>query len=228
MRTTAAALAGVLMMGSAAPALAAPIVTLHPASEGIDHVEVTVEDSLIVIEEFWTGVGLAFIQFEDLDVDVIYTVELIIHNDSGFDWPALSLELLDPAGNANDAIDPSPLPDFVPEGFSTSNDFDGLSFAQAQSFPRSSTVWSVIVADEGTDARDFLQLSEGTLANGGIDELLTFGLRDLRGIGEGSPEEGSNSPFLLAHTVEEPVLVAEPAIAGLVLLGATALLRRRR
>ena len=45
-------------------------------------------------------------------------------------WDTLSMELLDPVGDGNDGLDPGNQPAYVPSGYSTSNNEDGLSFAQ--------------------------------------------------------------------------------------------------
>ena len=66
-----------------------------------------------------------------LDAGVSYTVVKQITNNSGITWVRLANELLDPAGDQEDIDnDPQPYPAFVPAGFSTSNDLDGLSFDQ--------------------------------------------------------------------------------------------------
>ena len=64
-----------------------------------------------------------------IDANVNYTIVKQITNNTGTTWTRLANELLNPAGDANDATDPQPYPAFVPAGFTTSNDFDGLSNA---------------------------------------------------------------------------------------------------
>jgi hypothetical protein len=50
-----------------------------------------------------------------------------------------SVEVLDPLGDGDDALDTGGIPDYVPAGYSTSNDRDGFSFAQGSGLERSAT-----------------------------------------------------------------------------------------
>ena len=77
----------------------------------------------------------------------------------GFDLTGLTgvegikLELLDPMGDGDDALDPTGQPDWVPAGYSTSDNRDGVSFAQGsgRSAARLSPAGSAMVtADEIT------------------------------------------------------------------------------
>jgi hypothetical protein len=107
-----------------------------------------------------------------------YSVELIVSNASGLQ--NLRFEVLDPL-DSDDAFDPSPPEASLPAGYSTSNRFDGLSFAQASGLMRSATFagGSVFaVADEQTHLRDMLMFSG---LNGAQEARFTFGLRDRLG-----------------------------------------------
>jgi hypothetical protein len=55
-------------------------------------------------------------------------------------------ELLDPVGFADE--EDAPPPPFAPAGFTSSNEQDGLSFAQGSSIPRTFTVFGSVAADE--------------------------------------------------------------------------------
>lgn len=190
---------------------AIPTVTLHGSSNGMTIDDVSVLGNVITITENWTYAGLGaqgVLEISGLDANVSYVVQKIINNNTGLDWTSLANELLDPD---LDAADPLPQPAFVPPGYSTSNDLDGLSFDQGGSSSRSSTVFSTVVVDELTDARDFLDFTGGILAAGASDNFMTFGLRD---------NLGNNQPFLLiqrpnARSVETPDAGSTVALLGL-------------
>jgi hypothetical protein len=104
-----------------------------------------------------------------------YTVLLNVTNASGLE--NLRFEVLDPM-DSDDAFDPQSQPTYVPGGFSTSNKFDGFSFAQDSGLERSATFAGgrvLAVADEVTHRGDVLLFS----GLGGAEEArVTFGLRD--------------------------------------------------
>lgn len=88
------------------------------------------------------------------------------------------VELLDPLGDGNDKLDPAGQPSYVPAGFSTSNDRDGLSFAQDSGLKRSATFaggMATVTADEITHRGDILIFA-------GLDGIeqsrVLFGLRN--------------------------------------------------
>ncbi len=104
-----------------------------------------------------------------------YTVGLDISNASGLE--NLRFEVLDPL-DYDDAYDPASQPAYVPAGYSTSNKYDGFSFAQDSGLARSATFagGSVFaVADERTHRGDILMFSG---LNGAEEARVTFGLRD--------------------------------------------------
>jgi hypothetical protein len=107
----------------------------------------------------------------------------------------------------------------VPAGFTTSNDLDGLSFAQGSAIPRTSSAFSSLFTDELIDVRDFLDFSDGTVPAGGVFTV-TYGLRE---------NFGTQQPFLL---VERPNVFSRPIPEPFtfVLVGggvAAAILRRK-
>jgi PEP-CTERM motif-containing protein len=113
--------------------------------------------------------------FDGLSHGSDYTVVLDVSNLSGLD--NLRFEVLDPL-DFDDKWDPKKSPAYVPDGYSTSNKFDGFSFAQDSGLARSATFagGSVFaVADEKTHRGDILMFSG---LNGAEEARITFGLRD--------------------------------------------------
>ena len=51
----------------------------------------------------------------------------------------MTAEILDPLSDGFDAMDPQPQPGYVPAGYPTSNNTDGLSFAWNSGLKRSAT-----------------------------------------------------------------------------------------
>jgi hypothetical protein len=200
---------------------AIPTVVLDASNVGIGSINVSVNGTVITIEETWTSAAPGFLRIDGLDQDVPYTIRKIIHNQSGVAWSRLANELLDPAGQPNDNLDPRPYPSFVPAGFTTSNDADGLSFDQFGSQPRTSSVFASVFADEFTDVRDFLDFFNGVLDNGATDNFMTYGLID----------KDTNQPFLLSQRPNAFSRVPEVGVVtimGVGLLGLASGLWRRR
>jgi hypothetical protein len=107
-----------------------------------------------------------------------YTILLDVTSTSGLD--NLRFEVLDPMDD-DDAFDPDDQPSYVPDGYSTSNKFDGLSFAQDSGMERSAMFagGSVnAVADETTHRGDVLLFSG---LSGAEEARVTFGVRDTPG-----------------------------------------------
>ena len=208
------------------PAYTMPMLELHSSNSGIDpgSFSVSIIGTTIQTTETWINTGPGVISISGLDSNTSYRLERNITNGSTLQWDSLAFELLDPIGNSNDSGDPAPLPSHVPAGFSTSNDFDLLSFDQGGTIPRSSTIFATVIADELTDRRDFLDFIDGTLTAGATDTLLIVGLGDRLA-------SGSNQPFLLFGLANELFSddqdIPTPA-TGLLFVGGLMLIRRRK
>lgn len=207
-----------LLLAAAALALApvaasAVTISLAPSNSGIGSIAVVVDDvaGTITITENWTGTGPGNLLFEDFDQP--YTIIKNITNNSGVAWTRLANELLDIAGDGDDGLDPQPYPGNVPVGYTTSNDSDGLTFAD----PRSSTVFLSTFVDEVTDARDFTDFFGGVLANGGLDTV-TYFLFNL----------GNDGDFILQQRPNASSIVPAPGVFALFGLAALALATSRR
>lgn len=162
--------------------------------------------------------GDAYLLVDGLRHGSDYTATMTLTGIGGYS--SISAEILDPKDN-DDAKDPSPQPSYVPPGYSTSNKYDGFSFAQDSALERS-VVWSsgsgTVTADEDTNARDMLTFT----GLGPNTAMLTFGLRDRLG----------DRGFLVRFSpnANVPAPVPEPAsmlLVGTALAGLGSAFRRR-
>lgn len=113
--------------------------------------------------------------FNGLQMGVNYTLSVIVTGITN--WDTLTTELLDPVGDGNDRGDPANQPAYVPAGYSTSNNTDGLSFAQSAAFTRSAVFAggsATVTANEMSDVGDVLMFSD----IGAGRAVVTFGLRN--------------------------------------------------
>ena len=154
------------------------------------------------------GGSSVLVPVSGLDPRRDYTVAFTLLDPVGSAFSTLTAELLDPLSDGFDAMD-GPQPDYVPAGYSTSNNTDGLSFAWNSGLERSATFAgggsATLYVDEDTNARDLLAFHGFTP---GDSAMTTFGLRDNLG--------GRN--FLLRLSVDA-VPSGTPEPASLLLLG---------
>ena len=149
-----------------------------------------------------------------------HLMEVMVHGASS-SWNTLRAELFDPL-DRDDHLDVTPYHAGVPDGFSTSHDNDGLSFAQSAGLERSAVFAggsAAVSADEDTHRADVLMFSGVAGSTGAL--RVTFGLRDY---------DGSRN-FLVRFSAEDAVATPEPAsmfLIGTGLAGLAALRNRRR
>lgn len=173
---------------------------------------------VIDLYETWTSKNESFVVIEDLAFRQDHLLRKHVLNSTGKDWTAFSHSLYDQAGDDNDSRDGTPMYD-APDGWTPSNDFDGLSFSQSQNIGRVSNRFADFIADEDA-GRDFLKFTNGVIRSFGTVEqrsdVMDFGLRDNGIAGLRTP----NNPFMLAQRVEQSELPPIPEPASLLLLGA--------
>jgi hypothetical protein len=155
------------------------------------------------------GGSSAIISIDGLAARKDYEVTFQVAGLEGSGITTLTAELLDPLSDGFDAVDPSQ-PSYVPGGFSTSNNTDGLSFAWNSGLDRSASFASggaaALHVDEDTNSHDLLAFhgfGPGTAAD------VTFGIRD---------NLGSRGFLLRLSTDGQAPLSSSPEPASLLLL----------
>ena len=164
------------------------------------------------------GGSSGFIFIDGLDARRDYTVQLTVVDPAVSSFTALTAEILDPLSDGFDTAD-AVQPAYVPDGYSTSNNTDGLSFAWNSGLERSATFASggsaSLQIDEDTNARDMLAFHGFTPGSADV----TFGLRDNLG----------GRAFALRLSVDQaPIANPEPASLLLIGTGLLGLARARR
>jgi len=159
-----------------------------------------------------SGGSSMLIRVDGLESHANVPVTFTVSDSSLNPFTALTVEILDPLSDGFDAMDQNPQPGYVPAGYSTSNNTDGLSFAWNSGLARSATFASggsaTLHVDEDTNARDMLSFRG---FSGGDQATVSFGLRDNAG----------NRDFLVRISVDGQAAGASstPEPASLLLIG---------
>jgi hypothetical protein len=138
-----------------------------------------------------------------------YSVAFQVEGNDASPFTTLTAELLDPLSDGFDAMDSSSQPSYVPVGYSTSNNTDGLSFAWNSGLERSATFaeggLAILRVNEDTHAHDLLAFHG---FNPGVMAGVTFGVRDNLG----------SRGFVLRLSTDGQAVSSTPEPASLLLL----------
>lgn len=155
---------------------AAPTAQLHPDNQAITNFSFDYDAATrtLTLFETWSANGIGFITLNGITGSPVQVVRHVTNNTSST-LTRVALEVLDLANDLNDVdYDLDPLPAYVPSGFSTSNNFDQLSFAQGSGLSRFSSVFPQVDPDE-LGQRDFIDFFGGTVSPG-AQFVIAFGL----------------------------------------------------
>lgn len=207
MRTVSGALAMAVLLPVAA--WAEPIgVTHHSSTAGFSQSGTTITDQTIDLGTIsMVGGQEGILLVNGLRTWVNYGVSFSLEGIG--DATSLRIEILDPLGDGDDDLDPVSQPGYVPAGFSTSQNEDGFSFAQAAGLQRSALFAggaATVSVDELTHRGDVLMFSG---LSGAESARVMFGLRDSAG----------GRSFLLRFSTDGSGNVATPEPASMLLLG---------
>lgn len=156
-----------------------------------------------------SGGSSTLIAIDGLQARGDYSLTFDLVNTAPAPFTTLTAEILDPLSDGFDAADPAQ-PGYVPAGYSTSNNTDGLSFAWDSGLERSATFAgggaATLHVDEDSNSHDMLEFHGFSVGSSAV----TFGVRDNLG-GRG---------FLLRLSTDgEPAASPNPEPASLLLLG---------